>query len=85
MFRASLIFFNRRHVNINDPSGMAIGMDNVRAMAELVVIFYGVVGALLGLWIVRQGPIKPDTMLRVSALLCVVLLWPFFVLHTLRS
>lgn len=51
----------------------------------LVGILYGVVGALLGLWIVRQGPIKPDTMLRVSALLCVVLLWPFFVLHTLRS
>lgn len=54
-------------------------------MAELVVIFYAVVGTLLGLWIVHQGPIKPDTMLRVSALLCVVLLWPFFVLHTLRS
>ena len=60
-------------------------MDNERLMAELVVILYAVVGALLGLWIVRQGPIKPDTMLRVSALLCVVLLWPFFVLHTLRS
>lgn len=81
MFRVYLIFFNRRHVNINDP----LGMDNVGAMAELVGILYGVVGALLGLWLVRQGPVKPDNMMRASALLCVVLLWPFFVLHTLRS
>lgn len=54
-------------------------------MAELVVILYAVVGTLLGLWICFHGPVKPDNMMRASALLCVVLLWPFFVLHTLRS
>jgi hypothetical protein len=54
-------------------------------MAELVAILYAVVGALLGLWLWTQGPVKPDNMVRASALLCVVLLWPFFVLHTLRS
>ena len=55
------------------------------AMAELIAILYAVVGTLLGLWICFHGPVKPDNMMRASALLCVVLLWPFFVLHTLRS
>ncbi len=54
-------------------------------MAELVVIVYAMVGGLLGLWISLHGPVKPDNMMRASALACVVLLWPFFVLHTLRS
>ena len=56
-----------------------------RAMAELIITFYAVIGGLLGLWICCHGPVKPDNMVRASALLCVVLLWPFFVLHTLRS
>lgn len=54
-------------------------------MAVLVLVIYAVVGGLLGLWLWHQGPVKPDNMMRASALLCVVLLWPFFVLHTLRS
>lgn len=55
-------------------------------MAEmLAVLLYAGVGSLLGVWLWTQGPVKPDNMMRASALLCVVLLWPFFVLHTLRS
>ena len=51
----------------------------------IVLIAYAVVGALLGVWITTHGPVKPDTVVKISALLCIVLLWPFFVLHTLRS
>jgi hypothetical protein len=51
----------------------------------IVLILYAVVGGLLGLWITTHGPVKPDSVMRLSALLCIVLLWPFFVLHTLRS
>jgi hypothetical protein len=54
-------------------------------MAEIVFIVYALVGATLGLWLGCHGPIKPDNVMRVSALLCVALFWPFFVLHTLRS
>ncbi|HTP82754.1 MAG TPA: hypothetical protein VMQ11_07415 [Alphaproteobacteria bacterium] len=54
-------------------------------MTEMIAVFYAVIGGLLGLWICCHGPVKPDNMVRASALLCVVLLWPFFVLHTLRS
>lgn len=54
-------------------------------MAEMIAVLYAVIGGLLGLWICCHGPVKPDNMVRASALLCVVLLWPFFVLHTLRS
>jgi len=54
-------------------------------MAEIVFVVYAAVGVLLGVWICIHGPVKPDNVLRVSALLCIVLLWPFFVLHTLRS
>lgn len=59
-------------------------MEAESAMA-IVLILYAVVGGLLGLWITTHGPVKPDSMMRLSALLCIVLLWPFFVLHTLRS
>ncbi|HEX9466745.1 MAG TPA: hypothetical protein VGB82_29445 [Alphaproteobacteria bacterium] len=51
----------------------------------IVLLLYAAVGVLLGLWITTHGPVKPDTVMRMSALLCIVLLWPFFVLHTLRS
>ncbi|HTO63185.1 MAG TPA: hypothetical protein VMM15_18215 [Bradyrhizobium sp.] len=55
-------------------------------MAELIVFtLYAVIGILLGLWISFHGPIRPDNVMRLSAVLCIVLLWPFFVLHTLRS
>ena len=54
-------------------------------MTELAFIAYAAVGVLLGVWIASHGPVKPDNVLRLSALLCIVLLWPFFVLHTLKS
>jgi len=59
-------------------------MEAEGAMA-IVLLLYAAVGVLLGLWITTHGPVKPDTVMRMSALLCIVLLWPFFVLHTLRS
>lgn len=54
-------------------------------MAEIMFLVYAMVGIMLGIWLASHGPVKPDNMLRVSALLCIVLLWPFFVLHTLKS
>ncbi len=54
-------------------------------MAEIAILIYAVIGAILGLRIGFNGPVRPDNMVRASALLCVVLLWPFFVIHTLRS
>ncbi len=54
-------------------------------MAEVIVSLYAAVGVWLGLWISFHGPIRPDNVMRLSAVLCIVVLWPFFVLHTLRS
>jgi hypothetical protein len=54
-------------------------------MAEILILVYAAVGVFLGLRIGFHGPVRPDNMVRASALLCVMLLWPFFVLHTLRS
>ena len=54
-------------------------------MAEILVLVYAAIGVLLGLWIGFHGPVRPDNVSRFSALMCIMLLWPFFVLHTLRS
>jgi hypothetical protein len=54
-------------------------------MAEFLIVIYAAVGVIIGLWIGFHGPLRPDNVIRVSAVLCIVLLWPFFVLHTLRS
>jgi len=54
-------------------------------MAEFLIVIYAAVGVFLGLWIGFHGPVRPDNVIRVSELLCMALLWPFFVLHTLRS
>lgn len=54
-------------------------------MTEIIGLLYIVVGAGLGGWIGFNGPIRPDNMARMSALLCIVLLWPCFVVRVLRS
>ena len=54
-------------------------------MAEFLIVTYGAVGVFLGLWIGFHGPVRPNNVGRLSAVLCIALLWPFFVLHTLRS
>ncbi len=54
-------------------------------MAEIVLLLYAVVGVWLGVWLSFHGPVRPDNVVKLSAVVCIVLLWPFFVLHTLRS
>jgi hypothetical protein len=40
---------------------------------------------LLGAWIGFNGPVRPDNVGRMSALACIVLLWPCFVMRVFRS
>jgi hypothetical protein len=53
-------------------------------VAEIILAVYVVVGVLLGAWIGFNGPIRPDNVGRASALLCIVVLWPAFMMRMMR-
>jgi hypothetical protein len=51
---------------------------------EILVLLYIVIGGVLGGWIGFNGPVRPDNMGRAGALLCIVLLWPCFLVGMRR-
>lgn len=53
-------------------------------MAELFLGLYGLIGVMLGAWVGFNGPIRPDNVQRMSALLCIILFWPLFLAHVMR-
>jgi hypothetical protein len=51
---------------------------------EILFLLYIAIGGVLGGWIGFIGPVRPDNMGRAGALLCIVLLWPCFLVGMRR-